>query len=181
MRDIDRLTTERYGVPSLELMENAATAAALFIIDSCLGDSGKALIFCGKGNNGGDGAAVARLLATAGALVDVVLVGKVEEMRSDARINFERLLSWRKESELRSREAAIPAAGTINLFECDSESGWDQLVTTVLNAPHDVVVDALFGTGLRDPSKDCIERLLDIWVDCGTFVTHRHRFSHHLH
>jgi len=149
MRDIDRLTTQRYGVPSLELMENAAIAAARFIIDSYLGDSRSALIFCGKGNNGGDGAAVARLLATAGALVDVVLVGKVEETRSDARINFERLRSWKKESELReSRQAAPPETGTISFFECDSASGWDQLVATVLNAPHDVVVDALFGTGL---------------------------------
>ena len=149
MRDIDRLTTQRYGVPSLDLMENAAIAAARFIIDSYLGDSRSALIFCGKGNNGGDGAAVARLLATAGALVDVVLVGKVEETRSDARVNFERLRNWKKESELReTREAAPLETGTISFFECDSESGWDQLVTTVLNAPHDVVVDALFGTGL---------------------------------
>ncbi|HWP54164.1 MAG TPA: NAD(P)H-hydrate epimerase [Pyrinomonadaceae bacterium] len=113
MRDIDRLTTQRYGVPSLELMENAAIAAARFIIDSYLGDSRNALIFCGKGNNGGDGAAVARLLATAGALVDVVLVGKVEETRSDARINFDRLRSWKKESELReSRQTAPPETGT---------------------------------------------------------------------
>jgi hydroxyethylthiazole kinase-like uncharacterized protein yjeF len=149
MRDIDRLTTLRYGIPSLELMENAATAATRFIIDTYLGNSGSALIFCGKGNNGGDGAAVARLLATSGALVDVVLMGKVEETGSDARVNFERLRSWKKESELReSREAAIPEAGTINFFECDSESGWEQLLATVLNAPHDVVVDALFGTGL---------------------------------
>jgi NAD(P)H-hydrate epimerase len=149
MRDIDRLTTQRYGVPSLELMENAAIAAARFISDSYLGDSRSALIFCGKGNNGGDGAAVARLLATAGALVDVVLVGKVEETRSDARVNFERLRSWKKESELReSREVAPPETGTISFFECDSESGWEQLVATVLNAPHAVVIDALFGTGL---------------------------------
>lgn len=149
MREIDRLTTQRYGIPSLELMENAATAAARFIIDSYLVDSRSALVFCGKGNNGGDGAAVARLLATAGALVDVVLVGKVEETRSDARINFERLRSWKKESELReSRQAAPPETGTISFFECDSESGWVQLVATVLNTPHDVVVDALLGTGL---------------------------------
>lgn len=154
MRDIDRLTTQRYGVASLELMENAASAAARFIIDSCLHKTeGKsALVFCGKGNNGGDGAAVARLLATAGVLVDVVLVGKVEETGGDARINFDRLRRWKKESDLReSKEAAAPAAGTVNFFECESESEWEQLLATVLNAPHDVVVDAVFGTGLTRP------------------------------
>jgi NAD(P)H-hydrate epimerase len=151
MREIDRLTTQRYGIPSLQLMENAATRAARTIIDSYLGESRTALIFCGKGNNGGDGAAVARLLATAGASVDVVLVGKVEETGSDGRVNFERLQIWKKESELRENRAATPEAGAINFFECDSKSGWDQLLATVLNAPHDVVVDALFGTGLTRP------------------------------
>ena len=151
MREIDRLTTQRYGIPSLQLMENAATRAARTIIDSYLGESRTALIFCGKGNNGGDGAAVARLLATAGASVDVVLVGKVEETGSDGRVNFERLQTWKKESELRENRAAPPEAGAINFFECDSKSGWDQLLATVLNAPHDVVVDALFGTGLTRP------------------------------
>lgn len=154
MRDIDRLTTQRYGIASLELMENAATATARFIIDSYLGDSEgrSALIFCGKGNNGGDGATVARLLATAGALVDVVVVGKVEETSGDARVNFERLRNWKEETPLReSKEPATGPVGRINLFECESETGWEQLLATVLNAPHDVVVDALFGTGLTRP------------------------------
>jgi len=154
MRDIDRLTTERYGITSLELMENAASATARFVIDRYLGDlaNKSVLIFCGKGNNGGDGAAVARLLATAGAVVDVVLIGKIEETRGDARTNFDRLRTWRKESDVReSKEAATPAAGRVNFFECDSEGGWEQLHATVLNAPHEVVVDALFGTGLTRP------------------------------
>lgn len=153
MRDIDRLTTERYGIASLELMENAATATAHFVIDSYLGNLGRksVLTFCGKGNNGGDGAAAARLLATAGALVDVVLIGKVEETGGDARINYDRLRSWKQASELRESKAAQGPPGGINFFECDSESGWEQLRVTVLNAPHDVVIDALFGTGLTRP------------------------------
>lgn len=154
MRDIDRLTTQRYGIASLELMENAAAATVRFITDSYLSDSqGKsALIFCGKGNNGGDGAAVARLLATAGALVDIVLVGKVEETTGDARVNFERVRTWEKQTAQREhKEPATGPVGRINLFECESESGWEQLLATVLNAPHDVVVDALFGTGLTRP------------------------------
>lgn len=154
MREIDRLTTQRYGIASLELMENAATAAARFIFDSCLPDlEGKSVLtICGKGNNGGDGAAVARLLASAGALVDVVLIGKVDETKGDARVNFDRLGTWKEESELRRRkEAPVRPVGSIKLFECESESGWEQLLATVLTSPHDVVVDALFGTGLTRP------------------------------
>jgi len=135
-------------------MENAARATARFVIDAYLSDLGdkSVLIFCGKGNNGGDGAAVARLLVTAGALVDVVLIGKVKETSGDTRVNFDRLRTWKKESELPERkEAATTAAGAVNFFECDSEGGWDQLHATVLNAPHEVVVDALFGTGLTRP------------------------------
>jgi ADP-dependent NAD(P)H-hydrate dehydratase / NAD(P)H-hydrate epimerase len=153
MRDIDRLTTEQYGVPSLTLMENAASATAREVSRCFGGDvSGKtALIFCGKGNNGGDGAAAARLLATAGARVDVVLIGRFDETRGDARENFSRLRSWKDEQALHEASAAGHLAGAINLFECESDKGWQQLLAGLLETNHDVVIDALFGTGLTRP------------------------------
>ncbi len=108
--------------------------------------SGKSvLVVCGKGNNGGDGAAIARLLAIAGANVDVVLIGKVEETKHDARINFERLTSWASE------QTPFANPGSLSLFACDSEKGWEQLRASVLHDNHDAVVDALFGTGLTRP------------------------------
>ncbi len=78
MREVDRLTTERFGVPSLLLMENAA-ARTVEAVERKFGDvSGKrALVICGRGNNGGDGAAIARLLHNKGAAVDVLVLGKV--------------------------------------------------------------------------------------------------------
>lgn len=179
MRDIDRLTTQRYGIASLELMENAASAVARFVIDSYFLEAERktALIFCGKGNNGGDGAAVARLLATAGAVVDVVLVGKVEETGGDARVNFDRLRRWKTESDLReSKEAATPETGTVNFFECSSESEWVQLLATVLNAAHDVVVDAVFGTGLTRPVEGLhrdVVRYLTRLHDTRDLLSHR--------
>ena len=143
MREIDRLTTERYGIPSLTLMENAAEATARAVVDCLAGNaSGKGvLVFCGKGNNGGDGAAAARLLAMAGARVDVVLIGIVDDTKGDARENFERLQSW-------NDSQTDAAGGVLNLFECNSEKGWQQLLESVLSTSHDAVVDALFGTGL---------------------------------
>jgi NAD(P)H-hydrate epimerase len=153
MRDIDRLTTARYGIPSLTLMESAASATVREVTKIFKGDvAGKTvIIFCGKGNNGGDGAAVARLLATAGARVDVVLIGKVEETKGDARENFIRLRSWKDDQALREASGPTYLTGNINLFECESGKGWEQLLESVLETNHDVVIDALFGTGLTRP------------------------------
>ena len=154
MRIIDRLTTERFGIPSLVLMENAAIATTRWVTHSCKGSvAGKSLlVLCGKGNNGGDGASAARLLAIAGAHVDVVLIGKIDDTKGDARENFIRLGGWKDEQAVHEEKpTAVAESGVINLFECDSEKGWQQLLASVLAAPHDVIIDALFGTGLTRP------------------------------
>ena len=160
MREVDRLTTDRFGVPSLTLMENAATAVARAVVNALSGTvaSRSVLIFCGKGNNGGDGAATGRLLATAGARVDLVLMGRIDETKGDARVNFDLAKNW-NEAEARTR--AITESGLINLFECDSEKGWEQLLAGVLEAPHDVIVDALFGTGLTRPVEGLYRQAID--------------------
>src|SRR5256884_1168623 len=135
MREIDRLTTERYDIPSLKLMESAAAAVARGVTEQLAGDliGKRILVLCGKGNNGGDGAAAARLLATNGAGVDVVLLAKLEDAKGDARTNFERLRFWLDEQALReNRETDARDFGAINLFECDSEPAWDQLLAGVL-------------------------------------------------
>ena len=154
MREIDRLTTERYGIPSLQLMEHAAIATVRCITKRLDGDvAGKSiLVFCGQGNNGGDGAAAARLLAIAGARVDVVLIGRIEQTKGDARENFNRLHAWKLERLAREgKVSTVSETGAINFFECESAKGWEQLSTSVLTAPHHAVVDALFGTGLTRP------------------------------
>ncbi|MEK6335276.1 MAG: NAD(P)H-hydrate dehydratase [Acidobacteriota bacterium] len=154
MREIDRLTTERFGTPSLALMEAAATATARIVTEHFGGAmSGKGvLVLCGRGNNGGDGAATARLLAIVGARVDVVLFGRLEDTKGDARTNFEKLNDWNSERATREEQGASPAnLGSANLYQCDSEQGWEQLRVGLLNVPHDVTVDALFGTGLTRP------------------------------
>ncbi len=156
MREIDRLTTERYEVPSLTLMENAAIATAKLatelLNDSVIDKS--ILVSCGKGNNGGDGAATARLLAMAGARVDVVLLGKIESTKGDARINFDRLHSWNDERAAReSKSGASVNVGRLNIFECESEAGWQQLLERVLAAPQNNCIDAMLGTGLTRPAE----------------------------
>src|SRR5437763_11608303 len=102
MREIDRLTTDRFGVSSPTLMENAAAAVARAVVNALSGNgaSHSVLIFCGKGNNGGDGAAAGRLLATAGARVDLVLIGRIDETKGDARVTFDLARTWSEAEEL---------------------------------------------------------------------------------
>src|SRR2546430_11931310 len=117
MRTIDRLTTERFGIPSLMLMENAAIATTRWVTHSCQGEvAGKSLlVLCGKGNNGGDGAAAARLLAIAGARVDVVLIGKVDDTKGDARENFNRLHAWKDEQAIHEEKVnPLAEPGVVN-------------------------------------------------------------------
>src|SRR5260370_19362583 len=90
MREVDRLTSERYGVPSIVLMENAAKTTVEAAEKRFGLMAGKhALIICGKGNNGGDGAAIGRQLYRKGTQVKLLLLGRLEDTRGDARVNFE--------------------------------------------------------------------------------------------
>jgi ADP-dependent NAD(P)H-hydrate dehydratase / NAD(P)H-hydrate epimerase len=156
MRDIDRLTTERYGIASLVLMENAAAAVVRVIVSTFAGDvAGKtAVVLCGKGNNGGDGAAVARLLAHAGASVSALLFGVIEDTKGDARTNHEALAGL-------ADGGAESFAGTIRFIECSD----DAAIATVedLSQGVDVIVDGMFGTGLGRPLEgvyaDVVERV----------------------
>src|SRR5580704_13286448 len=114
MREADRLTTERYGIPGIELMENAGAAIADFLREKFADiNSRKILVLCGKGNNGGDGLVVARLLKNSGSAAVVFLFANPGSVESDAAVNLKR---WQQglgelyvvtgEAELESARAA---------------------------------------------------------------------------
>jgi NAD(P)H-hydrate epimerase len=91
MRQVDRLTSEREGIPSATLMENAGARVARFIASRFSAVTQRTIvILCGKGNNGGDGFVVARHLRAAGAAPNVYLFAAPEEMRGDAAENYKR-------------------------------------------------------------------------------------------
>ncbi len=129
MREIDRITTERFGVPSLTLMENAGTAIADFVCsDYPLAKT--AGLICGKGNNGGDGFVAARKLHERGREVRVVLLADPNDLRGDAAEMFKRL----------PVAAAVIRSGE----ELKSEKARQALAA-------DVILDAILGTGFRPP------------------------------
>src|SRR5688572_10071917 len=144
MRELDRVSIERYGIPSLVLMENAAAATARVIASASpeIANS-SVLVLCGRGNNGGDGAATARLLAHAGANVTAMLFGSIADTKGDARTNFEALASLAQDSSA--------AKGVVRLIECASDDDCQSAVNERLSESPDVIVEALFGTGLTRP------------------------------
>ncbi|HEX3100557.1 MAG TPA: NAD(P)H-hydrate dehydratase, partial [Pyrinomonadaceae bacterium] len=144
MREVDRLTTEKYGIPSILLMENAAHAVARVITEKLGGSVWRkeVLVLCGKGNNGGDGAAIARLLHLSGADVEVVLLGKIADCQGDARANF---------------EGAKGIRLAFNEFSEPEE--WDEWFGGQ-SKNWDVVVDAILGTGIDRPVEGLIAHVI---------------------
>ncbi|MEO8380010.1 MAG: NAD(P)H-hydrate dehydratase [Acidobacteriota bacterium] len=148
MRNIDRRATERFGVPSIVLMENAALAVVEVIFER-YPESERVALFCGTGANGGDGFAVARHLENRGVVPVIVLAGDRASVRGDAETNLvicERL--------------GIPMYFV-------RETG-DVETALAHAADADLIVDALFGTGLnRAPAgmqADLIRGLADLRI-----------------
>ena len=132
MQRIDRLTTERYGVPSLTLMENAGHGVVDFLTRRYPSlENHRIAVVCGRGNNGGDGLVVARLLRQRLLKPRVLLLADPSDLRGDAAINLQRL----------------EASGTPEIVA--SPEAWRDIYPTLEGAT--LLVDALLGTGLTRP------------------------------
>jgi len=146
MREVDRLTTERFGVPSHQLMEAAGKSVAEVFLEQYgyknTDPPGRVVVLCGKGNNGGDGFVVARYLKEEAEQVHVYLFAKPEELRGDAAKNFQR---WQEQS------------GGVTLLQ--SEADWEKAWLEISGA--EVVVDALLGTGIRGPASGLIAQAIE--------------------
>jgi hydroxyethylthiazole kinase-like uncharacterized protein yjeF len=130
MREADRRAIEELGIPSLVLMENAGRQ----VVDAMEANFGgtadrRVGVLCGPGNNGGDGFVAARVLHERGAEVFVCLLGSTGKVRGDARVNLDIL-----------ERLGIAAR------EITGEAGWAEQVPRLTAS--DIIVDALFGTGL---------------------------------
>jgi hydroxyethylthiazole kinase-like uncharacterized protein yjeF len=120
MQEIDRRAMEEFGVPVETLMENAGRAVADAVAERT-SPACPVVAVCGRGNNGGDGFAAARLLAERGFEVEVLALGKAYDRSTAAGRNWER-----------ARES-LPFVGRLK------------------TRPMAVLVDAIFGTGLSRP------------------------------
>ncbi|HTQ61215.1 MAG TPA: NAD(P)H-hydrate dehydratase [Candidatus Solibacter sp.] len=142
MREVDRLTTERYGMSSLQLMENAGRKVAEAVLRAIEGrENVRVCVLCGRGNNGGDGFVVARLLREAKLWTQVLLFGERADVRGDAAAN---LSKW------------MDSGGIVEtvLTDPDWEKIWPQVCSS------NIIVDAMLGTGLRGGASGRVGRAI---------------------
>jgi ADP-dependent NAD(P)H-hydrate dehydratase / NAD(P)H-hydrate epimerase len=145
MREVDRLTTERFGIAGLQLMEVAGRNVAEVFLEkygiSNPKQLGRVCVLCGKGNNGGDGFVVARYLKEEAESVAVYLFGDPKEVKGDAAKSLDR---WRQEGgsveEIRS--------------VIDWEKAWPEIALA------EVIVDALLGTGIRGAATEAMAQAI---------------------
>jgi NAD(P)H-hydrate epimerase len=133
MQACDRLTTERFGVPSIQLMRAASSAVATFA-QTYFPNARRITVLCGRGNNGGDGMMSARLLAEAGLEVTTLLLGAPEGLKGDAAV------AW--------RELNAGSRGTVATI---GEAADLERHSAALDAH--LIVDAVLGTGFNPPLK----------------------------
>ena len=142
MGALDRRTAEA-GTPLQDLMEAAGAAVAAFVLRQ-YAEAARVMVLCGKGNNGGDGFVVARLLAGEGVGVRVLLVGSRDQVKGEAAESLRRL-------EESTSDAVVE--------EIDESVAADELVTFLDEA--DLLVDAVFGTGFKPPLRGAAVTLRD--------------------
>lgn len=144
MKELENLAINEYGIDSLLLMENAARSFCDVLEAEMGGISGKTVgVFCGSGNNGGDGFAIARHLANHGATVTVVAGFSPAKLTKDAKTNFEIITRM-----------GLPVVETHDLA----------------GQRFDVAVDALFGTGFHGEPDEKSAGLIDYMNNRADFV-----------
>lgn len=124
IKECDQFTISNDQISSIKLMERAAQSCVNWISEHCKNHK-KFVVFCGEGNNGGDGFAIARLLHTEGFDVDVFVDSPKSKFSDDAQINFERVQGV--------SEISIKRFNEVDQYKFDHDT---------------IIIDALFGTGL---------------------------------
>ena len=146
MQEIDSQAIKEHGIPGLQLMETAGRSCVDEIIAE-FGLKGRCVVMAGKGNNGGDGYVIARLLGQKGWSVKVIILADRDQVNGDAAVNLERL-----------------QGATINY--CTHEGQLSALhMEEIFQA--DVIVDALLGTGLRSNVNGVYLEAIDLMNASG--------------
>ena len=134
----DSYTIENEPISSVDLMERAATQVYFWLMRNLKSKEVSIKIFCGMGNNGGDGLVLARLLATQDIYAQVFILHVSENFSHDCEVNYERL-------------KAIPEVPMYGIFSKDDFPKIDD---------NDIIIDALFGSGLNRPLEGVAAELV---------------------
>ena len=144
MQEIDKLAIEKFGIPSIILMENAGHGASRVAFDMLPKKKTKRVVcVCGKGNNGGDGFVCARHLINKGIDTDIFLIGDPAELKKDAKINYNILKKMGK---------------TIKPLKVKK----DFYALKAKFARTGLLIDAIFGIGLSGRVKEPYREIIDL-------------------
>lgn len=148
-KDIDIKASDKLGVSTLVLMENAGRAVAEEVI-KILSNKKSIAIFCGKGNNGGDGFVAARHILTQGIRPDIFLAGNIQDVQNEARINLDILLKLKQK-----------------IVEVEEENLY--LVKNKISE-YDLIIDALLGVGLKGEVRGIFRDLIGIINNSKAYI-----------
>ncbi len=154
IREVDRVAVERYHMNSLVLMENAAMGCVRWL-EGRYPDGGKAVVLCGRGNNGGDGLAIARHLRVLGWSCQVAVLGPADKMSADARANLEILIAGGRRDLLQWHDAMQDSSQSSTL------EAW-------IASAH-VIVDAMLGTGASGEPRAPMEQWIRLANQAAAF------------
>ena len=142
MQAIDQKTIDGFGIPGITLMENAGVGVVRELQERFPDLSRKKVfIFCGKGNNGGDGFVIARHLSNLGSEVRILLAGRLSDLKGGAETNA---------------NSARNIGVQVDEIDSDNLNRHDHKLRHC-----DIIIDALFGTGLNKPASGFIEKVID--------------------
>ena len=147
IREADAFTIENEPIDSVDLMERAASKVYEWFMKRCKTKEVSVKIFCGIGNNGGDGLALARMLYFSGITPQVFIVRYSDKMSCDCEINFDRLKESRDVTPVAS-ESLVP------MYDIVSEDDFPQIYD------NDIIIDAIFGSGLNRPIEGFTAELI---------------------
>ena len=139
IREADAFTIENEPIESIDLMERAASKVYEWFMRRCKTKEVYVKIFCGIGNNGGDGLALARMLYFSGITPQVFVVRYSDKMSADCEINFVRL----------KEETEVP------MYDIFSDDDFPQIYD------NDIIIDAIFGSGLNRPVEGFTAELIN--------------------
>lgn len=147
---LDKKALEKFGIPTLILMENAGRAIMEEALKNLKSSQSKIAVFCGKGNNGGDGFCAARHLLVKGFKPDVYLVCKINDVENEAKINLSMLL------KMKQRIIQIDPRNLSFLRKRIGE--------------YDLIIDALLGVGTKGPIRPAYQQVIDLINSLDRYV-----------
>ena len=149
MKAIEKEAIESYGIPSIVLMEHAGKSLAekcfKILDENCRFK--KVVVFSGKGNNGGDGFVCARHLINKGIEVKVILMSDSQELKGNAKINFDILQKM-----------------NVEIFSALSEDSLHMIKLHLTDA--DIIIDAIYGTGFKGKAAGIVGKTIEMLSDC---------------